>query len=82
MKDAIAQQLLIQTHEAKNTKAAAYNLKLILPPASQVSQTVFRHWQFASLQYTNGEEKGEGEREKKYPDNQYHFICYTTPSST
>jgi hypothetical protein len=43
---------------------------------------VFRHWQFASLQYTNGEEKGEGEREKKYPDNQYHFICYTTPSST
>jgi hypothetical protein len=33
MKDAIAQQLLIQTQEAKNAKATAYGLKLMLPPA-------------------------------------------------
>jgi hypothetical protein len=32
MKVAIAQQLLIQTQEAKNAKAVAYGLKLMLPP--------------------------------------------------
>ncbi len=26
---------------------------------------MFRHWQFPSLQYTNGEEKGERERERE-----------------
>jgi hypothetical protein len=32
MKDAIAQQLWIQTQEEKNVNAAVYGLKLMLPP--------------------------------------------------
>jgi len=41
MKDAIAQQLLIQTQEAKNAKATAYGLKLMLPPAlSSITNSV------------------------------------------
>jgi hypothetical protein len=74
MKDAIAQQHWYKPKRQKMLRQQhmAWNWCYLL--TFQVSQTVFRHWQFASLQYTNGEEKGEREREREREQGPWQSI--------